>query len=218
MASSLSCRSSRAPGLVTSVNKATRPLLRRGAGSGARPRFARSMAPSRRRRTNAKDADEGRVAAAPASSSSSASVSEVPGSEYFRDDERPIILFDGVCNMCNGGVNFVLQWDAPGKLRMGALQSEAGKTLLERSGRRRDDISSIVLVEKGRSLIKSEAVLEIAKRLCLPFPLLTQIFLPLPLFLRDTFYDTVAANRYSIFGKSESCRIGDDKFEDRFVS
>ena len=102
-------------------------------------------------------------------------------------------------------------------LRMAALQSGAGQELLERSGRRRDDISSIVLVEKDQSYVKSQAVLKIAERLSVPFPLLAQFFLPLPLLIRDGVYDQVAANRYFFFGKSDQCRLSDDRFQDRFV-
>ncbi|WZN60409.1 DUF393 domain-containing protein [Chloropicon roscoffensis] len=152
-----------------------------------------------------------------AASPSSASSSTQTDSTYFAADDRPIILFDGVCNLCNGGVNFVLDWDAKGKLRMAALQSGAGQELLERSGRRRDDISSIVLVEKDQSYVKSQAVLKIAERLSVPFPLLAQFFLPLPLLIRDGVYDQVAANRYFFFGKSDQCRLSDDRFQDRFV-
>merc|ERR1711977_13651 len=139
------------------------------------------------------------------------------GSQYFQDDKRPVVLFDGVCNLCNGGVNFVLDWDVTGKLRLAALQSEAGKLLLERSGRRPDDISSIVLVEQNEAFTKSEAVLKIAEYLSVPFPLLAQFFFPLPLLIRDTVYDQVATNRYSFFGKTAECRLSDKRFDDRFI-
>ncbi|QDZ21611.1 DUF393 domain-containing protein [Chloropicon primus] len=162
-----------------------------------------------------------RVATPSASSSSREAetllTEEMPGSSYFQEDDRPVVLFDGICNMCNGGVNFVLDWDTSGKLRMAALQSEAGKSLLLRSGRRTDDVSSIVLVEKDKFAIKSEAVLRIAEFLDVPFPLLAQFFLPLPLFIRDTVYDQIAANRYFFFGKSSECRLRDDTFQDRFI-
>jgi hypothetical protein len=63
----------------------------------------------------------------------------------FETDDRPIILYDGICNLCNGGVNFMLDWDSPnedrGNFRFAALQSEVGKALLQRSGRRSDDVS-----------------------------------------------------------------------------
>lgn len=82
------------------------------------------------------------VTASQPAASATSSATEA-GVDYFADDKRPVILFDGVCNMCNAGVNFVLDWDPEGKVRMAALQSEAGRALLQRSGRSADDISSI---------------------------------------------------------------------------
>eukprot|EP00850_Spirogloea_muscicola_P008840 SM000048S16552 [mRNA] locus=s48:452940:454169:+ [translate_table: standard] len=136
---------------------------------------------------------------------------------YFAIDPRPIILFDGVCNMCNGFVNFMLDGDKDGKVRFAALQSEAGRALLRRSGRAPDDISSIVLVEKDGSYIKSEAVLKIARYLDFPFPPLSSLGFVAPGFLRDSFYDLVANNRYSILGKRDNCRITDNNFNERFI-
>ncbi|XP_059645692.1 DCC family protein At1g52590, chloroplastic isoform X2 [Cornus florida] len=91
-------------------------------------------------------------------------------SSFFQGDSRPIMLFDGVCNLCNGGVKFVRDNDRNRSIRFEALQSEAGMKLLRRSGRAPDDISSVVLVEKERSYIKSEAVLKIMEYINLPFP------------------------------------------------
>lgn len=143
-----------------------------------------------------------------------------PGDEYFTTaDSRPIILFDGVCNMCNGGVNFMLDWDREGVYRFAALQSDAGRRLLQRCGRSPDDISSIVLVEAaGGSYTKASAVLRIAQRLRAPLPLVAAALDVLPGLLKDGVYDQIAANRYSIFGRASSCRLGDSRFDDRFVS
>ncbi|GAQ91675.1 hypothetical protein KFL_008320040 [Klebsormidium nitens] len=91
------------------------------------------------------------------------------GARYFAADKRPIILFDGVCNFCNGGVNFMLDNDPQGKLRFAALQSDAGRALLQRAGRAPEDISSIVLIEPDRSYTHSEAILRIAQYLPEPF-------------------------------------------------
>ncbi|KAK9282404.1 hypothetical protein L1049_005321 [Liquidambar formosana] len=94
------------------------------------------------------------------------------------------------------------------KMRFEALQSEAGKKLLRRSGRAPDDISSVVLVEKDRSYIKSEAVLKIMEYIDLPFPQLAFFLQFVPCkFVRDVMYDNVADNRYTIFGYSDSCEI-----------
>eukprot|EP00192_Tetraselmis_astigmatica_P018340 CAMPEP_0117649050 /NCGR_PEP_ID=MMETSP0804-20121206/752_1 /TAXON_ID=1074897 /ORGANISM="Tetraselmis astigmatica, Strain CCMP880" /LENGTH=227 /DNA_ID=CAMNT_0005454735 /DNA_START=36 /DNA_END=719 /DNA_ORIENTATION=+ len=138
--------------------------------------------------------------------------------DYFANDSRPIILFDGVCNMCNGGVTFCLDWDKKGVVRFAALQSEVGRTLLQHCGRAPDDISSIVYVDQATCYIKSEAVLRIGQKLEMPIPLLTSLVFPLPLFFRDNVYDFVAANRYMVFGRTESCRLSDPRFEDRFVN
>lgn len=88
-------------------------------------------------------------------------------------------------------MNTALNFDKDGKLRFAALQSNAGKQLLQRSGRSPDDLSSIVLVEENESYIKSDAILKIAQYLQLPFPVLANLGFPLPLFIRDNFYDAV---------------------------
>jgi predicted DCC family thiol-disulfide oxidoreductase YuxK len=119
--------------------------------------------------------------------------------------------------LCNGGVNTALKFDKEGALRFAALQSDAGKALLRRSGRAPDDISSIVLVEENGSYIKSEAILRIAQYLQIPFPLLAQLAFPLPTFVRDGVYDQIAGSRYDIFGKSTVCRMKDADQMDRFV-
>ncbi|XP_065869209.1 DCC family protein At1g52590, chloroplastic [Euphorbia lathyris] len=126
---------------------------------------------------------------------------------FFDRDSRPIMLFDGVCNLCNGGVRFVRDNDRNRRIRYEALQSEAGQKLLQRSGRAPDDISSVVLVEKERSHIKSDAVLKIMEYINLPFPQLAFFLQFIPLFIRDFAYDNVANNRYTIFGRSESCEV-----------
>ncbi|KVH93029.1 putative thiol-disulfide oxidoreductase DCC [Cynara cardunculus var. scolymus] len=150
-------------------------------------------------------------------------------SSFFEQDTRPIMLFDGVCNLCNGGVKFVRDNDRQRflfmflsakselqtanwiklhrRIRFEALQSDAGKNLLRRSGRAPDDISSVVLVEKNRSYIKSEAVLKIMEYIDLPFPQLAFFLQFVPLFIRDIMYENLADNRYAVFGRSESCEI-----------
>ncbi|GLI64967.1 hypothetical protein VaNZ11_008374 [Volvox africanus] len=136
----------------------------------------------------------------------------------FAVDKRPIILFDGVCNLCNGGVNFMLDNDPNGVFRLAALQSQAGRRLLTRCGRSPNDISSIVLVEKDRHFVRSEAILRIGAALRVPLPLLAALGFPVPLLLRDTLYDAIANNRYSFFGRTDTCRLRDaGNFADRFL-
>lgn len=133
------------------------------------------------------------------------------GDEYFSRDSRSIILFDGVCNLCNGGVNFMLHWDHEGRFRFAALQSPAGRALLERSGRSPDDISSIVLVEAGASYIKSAAILRIAAGLQLPLPLVAAALDVFPRPFKDAVYDQVGRSSWhgcdctSGVGQTEGC-------------
>eukprot|EP00884_Botryococcus_braunii_P018941 jgi/Botrbrau1/5730/Bobra.0134s0006.1 len=135
----------------------------------------------------------------------------------FETDKRPVILYDGVCNMCNSFVNLLLEQDTKGKFRLAALQSEAGKRLLARSGRQPDDISSIVLVEEDDAHIKSDAVLRIGQGLDGPVPLFSAVSAAVPKLIRDFVYDQVANNRYTFLGKRDVCRVSDAGFEDRFI-
>merc|ERR1712070_354772 len=102
-------------------------------------------------------------------------------------------------------------------MRFAALQSEAGQALLVKSGRSADDISSIVLVEEDRAHIKSDAVVQIAAKLKMPFPVLVPFatFFPQP-FLNGV-YDFVADNRYRLLGQEDSCRLSDPSFDSRFL-
>ena len=144
----------------------------------------------------------------------------------FRDDDRPVILFDGVCNLCNSAVNLALDWDPKGKLRFSALQSNVGRSLLLANGRSADDISSIVVVTRdGGAYIKSDAILKITEELTplssfLPLkPAAVLSRLVVPKLLRDLIYDGVADNRYNLMGKKDECRLDyDGEFDDRFVN
>ncbi|KAL3138183.1 hypothetical protein ABBQ38_005407 [Trebouxia sp. C0009 RCD-2024] len=139
------------------------------------------------------------------------------GADYFASDNRPVILFDGVCNLCNGAVNFLLDWDKDAQYRLAALQSKAGSELLQQAGRKPDDLSSVVLVEPGQAYVKSEAVLRIGRRLNTPFFVLGSMGLPVPSFIRDAAYDLVATTRYQVWGKTDSCRMCDSRFKERFI-
>lgn len=160
-----------------------------------------------------------------AASSTRATGSEVRVEDLFPEGERRgIILYDGVCNLCNGAVNFAIANDGNGgrggSVRFAALQSETGRRLLRNAGRDAEDISSIVFVEAANSeasYVKSEAVLRIAKRMRAPFPQLAAIGSVFPRALGDLAYDLVADNRYFILGRRDECRLGDDVHDDRFL-
>lgn len=127
-----------------------------------------------------------------------------------------MILFDGVCNLCNAFVDFVIARDPDARFRFASLQSDAARRLLSgmELGAARGD--SVVLVERGQVFTQSEAALRIARRLGAPwrfaYPL---VAVPRP--IRDWAYQFVARNRYRWFGKREACRIPTPDLRRRFL-
>ena len=124
-------------------------------------------------------------------------------------DVSNIILFDGVCNLCNAWVDIILRVDKQSKFRFCALQSDAGRFFLESVGRNPDDVSTIVLIKSLSSqevYFKSKAVLKVIQQTTLPLRMLSFVGLLIPTALRDAVYDAVAANRYKFLGKREECR------------
>lgn len=138
--------------------------------------------------------------------------------DVFSKDKRPVILFDGVCNFCNTGVNLVLSLDDRECFRFAALQSNTGRALLKRCNRDPSDISSMVVVEEDAFHLRSDAALKIAERLKIPFPLFSTLLSVVPKEARDRSYDWIAENRYNFFGKRDECRISDRKNYERFMS
>jgi predicted DCC family thiol-disulfide oxidoreductase YuxK len=129
---------------------------------------------------------------------------------------NPVILFDGVCNLCNGSVDFVIRRDAAAVFRFASLQSEAGRALLRKHGLPDDDLDTMVLVDEAGVHTRSTAALRIVRRLRAPWPLLYAcIVLPRP--LRDAAYRLVARNRYRWFGRRETCRLPSPSEQGRFL-
>lgn len=119
--------------------------------------------------------------------------------------DMPIVLFDGVCNLCNGVVNFLIEHDPQHQFRFAALQSATGQRLLAEYPALAT-IDSIVLIENDRAYVKSDAALYIARRLKAPWSWL-YLWRGLPRSWRDNIYDYVARNRYRFFGRMEACRV-----------
>jgi len=120
---------------------------------------------------------------------------------------KKIILFDGVCNLCDAAVQYIIKYDKSDVFRFVSLQSELGQRLLKHIGIQTDKMASIVLYEPGIAYYyKSSAALEIAKNLQGIFTLAT-LFRLLPSGIRDLLYDYVAKNRYKWYGKKESCSV-----------
>jgi predicted DCC family thiol-disulfide oxidoreductase YuxK len=116
----------------------------------------------------------------------------------------PIILFDGVCNLCNGAVQFIIERDKKQHFRFASLQSKTGQEYQQKAGLAIDKIDTILLVENGKIYQKSTAALRIARHLDGLWSIL-YIFIIVPPFIRNAVYDFIAKNRYKWFGKQDSC-------------
>jgi predicted DCC family thiol-disulfide oxidoreductase YuxK len=127
-----------------------------------------------------------------------------------------VVLFDGVCNVCNAAVNFIIDRDPEARFCFASLQSGKGRELCAAHGLS-EDVRTIVLVEDGAAYTESTAVLRIVRRLGAAWPLLYVAIL-LPRALRDVLYRFFAANRYRWFGKRESCRVPTPDIRRRFLS
>ena len=127
-----------------------------------------------------------------------------------------MLLFDGVCNLCNAAVNWVIDHDEAGRVRLGALQSEAGELLLTQLGLQSDYLESLVLVENGQAYVKSDAALRLAGHLKAPWSY-GKALLAIPRPIRDAVYDVIANNRYQWFGKRDSCRMPTPELRARFI-
>lgn len=127
-----------------------------------------------------------------------------------------IILFDGVCNLCDASVNFIIRHDANNCFKFAALQSDAGKKIMQQYKINPDLTNSIVLLSNDKIYIKSGAVLRIAKKLNRLYPLLFT-FIVIPPFFRDFVYDFIAKNRYKWFGKKEQCMLPSAEIKAKFL-
>lgn len=132
------------------------------------------------------------------------------------ETEHPILLFDGVCNLCEASVHFIIKRDPKAIFRFASLQSPDGQVLLEKFNLARDDFDTMVLIEGARCYLRSAAGLRIARRLSGAWPLLSA-FLILPRFLRDAIYRWIATNRYRWFGKKEACLVPTSDIRSRFL-
>ncbi len=127
-----------------------------------------------------------------------------------------VVLFDGVCNLCNGSVNFIIDRDPDGYFRFASLQSEEAEAIMRSAGISDETLESIVLVEGGRVFRRSDAVLRIARKLKGPWSALA-LFTVVPRPIRDRVYDWIARNRYRWFGKRDTCRIPTPELRARFL-
>lgn len=128
-----------------------------------------------------------------------------------------VLLFDGVCNLCNGAVNWVIDRDIKNIIHFAAMQSDFGQERLAKLGMQHLPMNSLILDDNGTIYTKSNAAFRIATLLggVWQFTVVLKIF---PLFIRDAMYDQVAVNRYKWFGKAEQCRVPKPELKAKFLS
>ena len=129
---------------------------------------------------------------------------------------KSIILFDGVCNLCNSAVNFIIKHDKKEHYLFASLQSDAAKEILLQFPSKKIDFTSIILIENEIYYNKSTASLLISKQLNGGFKLIYLLII-IPKSIRDFVYDYIAKNRYQWFGKKESCMIPSLEIKNRFL-
>jgi len=134
-------------------------------------------------------------------------------------DERSgaIVLFDGMCNLCNGAVRFIIARDKQRYFRFASLQSACGQRLLQSDEVDKRRLDTIVLVQCNRVYTKSTAALQIVRHLNLPWRLFSVLFI-IPKPLRDALYDWIAFNRYRWFGQRDVCLVPTLDIQARFVN
>ncbi|WP_291966412.1 thiol-disulfide oxidoreductase DCC family protein [Maribacter sp.] len=133
------------------------------------------------------------------------------------ESNKKIILFDGICNLCNSSVQFAIKRDENDIFRYAALQSETGKRLLEERSIDTKKVDSIILIEPNIAYYtKSTAALEIGKNLR-GLRTISSILLWLPESFRNIVYDFIAANRYKWYGKKEACMIPTEDLKRKFI-
>ena len=129
---------------------------------------------------------------------------------------HPIILFDGVCNLCNKSVQFIIKWDKKDLFRFTSLQSETGQALLSNYNLSSSDLSSFILIENEKAYTRSTGALRVARKLSGAWPLL-YAFIIIPPFIRNALYNFIATNRYKWFGKQESCWLPFTELKNKFL-
>ena len=129
---------------------------------------------------------------------------------------NPVMLFDGVCHLCSGWVQFAVARDPAANLRFAPIQSRHGQDFLRRRGLPVDDFETFYLIDDGRVFEKSTGFLRMVGYLRWPWPLLKVVrIVPRP--VRDWLYDRIARNRYHLFGRHQRCMVPQPRWRERFI-
>lgn len=137
--------------------------------------------------------------------------------KFIESSNKKLILFDGVCNLCNGAIQFIIKNDKKDVFRYAALQSDIGKKLVEERNIDTEKVDSILLIEPGVAYYdKSDAALQIGKHLK-GYRSISSILYLIPSRLRNFVYDFIARNRYKWYGKREECMIPTPELKAKFL-
>lgn len=128
-----------------------------------------------------------------------------------------IILFDGVCNLCNGAVQFIIKRDKKGNFSFASLQSAEGQKLSKEYNLPVTDFNSFILIENNKVYTRSTGALRVTRKLRGLWPLIYG-FIIIPKFIRDGVYNWIARNRYKWFGKKDECMIPTPELKARFLN
>ncbi len=134
--------------------------------------------------------------------------------DYMKSEK--IILFDGVCNLCNSTVQKVIENDAENQFKFASLQSDFGQNFLEKNQLPKEEFKSLILVDGENFYTKSDAALRIGRELKGIYKLSGLLFI-FPKFIRNTVYDFISRNRYRWFGKQESCWLPTPGLQKKFI-
>lgn len=128
-----------------------------------------------------------------------------------------IILFDGICHLCSKNVQFIFKRDKTNSIMFCPVQSDTGKRLLAHFNLPTESHETVVFIESGQALLRSDAVIHMWRHLTFPWPLLTLARF-CPVMIRDTVYLNIARNRYRWFGIRETCMLPDPELAKRFIT
>jgi len=124
-------------------------------------------------------------------------------------------FFDGICNLCNGGVRFIIKHNKKKNIHFVSLQSELSQKFLTQNNRDIQDFNTMIYLSEGIIYERSSAILRIIKELDFPYRLF-YVSVLIPPFIRDAIYNVIAQKRYDLFGKKDSCMIPSDELKERF--
>jgi predicted DCC family thiol-disulfide oxidoreductase YuxK len=133
----------------------------------------------------------------------------------IEDKRNPVVLFDGVCNLCSGAVQFIIKHDPQQKFRFASLQSKFGRKILQDFHLPSNELNSFILLDNGKIYTRSTGALRLARQLKGAWSLL-YAFIIVPRFIRDAVYRLIARNRYKWFGKKEICWLPTPELKNLF--